>query len=324
MLPMRPAVSVVLPVRNGMPYLPLAVESVLGQTVRDLELVVVDDCSTDDTRAYLASLADPRVRVVPSRGVGIAAALNTGLALARAPYLARQDADDISAPERLARQTVVLDRSPRVAVVATCADYIDADGHPVEDAWTDTVRRQHDPAQTPDQIRGMLPLTCCLTHGSVVMRTDVLRSCGGYDAAMVPAEDYDLWLRLLAAHDFVKLPDRLYRYRVHPTQSGAIRRTEQTARVIAAKLRFLRREVPGLGVPTRLVLPCDDRGAALFRAVAPAEGYEPVLGDDRGAPGLGEVVVVTDFAALPRYASALAPTGCLQFGNMFVRRPAAA
>lgn len=316
-----PAISVVLPVRNGMPYLPRAVESVLGQTWRDFELIVIDDGSTDRTAEHLRSVTDPRVRVVSPNGAGLAAALNTGLALARAPYLARQDADDWSTPGRFAQQVAFLDAHPDVTVVATCANYIDADGHPVEDAWTRTVREQQDSAQTPDEIQCVMPLTCCITHGSVMMRTEALRRCGGYDAAAVPAEDYDLWLRLLPEQRLAKLPDRLYDYRVHTSQSSAARRAEQTARVIAAKLQFLRRQVPELPWPARLVLPCDDRGAAIFRAVGPSEGYEAAPGTGVTDRDNADVIAVTDFSAVADYASALVGSGFLQFGNLFVRRP---
>jgi glycosyltransferase involved in cell wall biosynthesis len=316
-----PAISVLLPVRNGMPYLPAAVDSVLGQTWGDFELIVIDDGSTDGTANYLQGVIDPRLRVVESDEPGLAGALNTGLALARAPRVARQDADDRSAPERFARQMAYLDAHPEVTVVATCAEFVDHDGRSVENAWTSTVRRQQDPSETPDQIRSLMPLTCCITHGSVLMRADAVRACGGYDAATVPAEDYDLWLRLLPDHQIAKLPARLYEYRVHPAQSSALRRRDQTASVIAAKLRFLRRQVPWLPRPARLVLPCDDRGAALFREVGPSEGYETKPAERSWWRDSTDVVVVTDFSALPRVAAAdTIRADYAQFGNMFVRR----
>lgn len=322
MIPLEtPAVSVLLPVRNGMPFLPEAIESVLGQTCRNFELIVIDDGSIDGTTEYLRSVTDPRMRVVGPAGSGIADALNAGLGCARAPLVARQDADDRSAPERLARQLAFLDAHPEVTVLATCATFIDDDGRDVENAWTRTVREQQDPARTPDEIRSLMPLTCCITHGSVLMRSDAVRARGGYHTTAVPAEDYDLWLRLLPGHQIAKLPDRLYEYRVHRAQSSVIRRREQTACVIGAKLRFLRRQVPGLRWPARLVLPCDDRGAALFRAVGLSEGFDTEPGTIAGSCDGADVIVVTDFAALPRFAAeSRIFEDYVQFGNMFVRR----
>jgi len=317
-----PLVSVLLPVRNGMPYLPIAIESLLAQTFGDFEIIVVDDGSTDGTAGYLRGLSDPRLRVLSPGGLGLAAALNLGLAEARGRYIARQDADDWSMLERFATQVGYLDAHPDVALVATCADYVDGHGQPIESAWTRTVREQQDPAQTPEQLLAMMPLTCCITHGSVMMRAEALRAAGGYDQAMVPAEDYDLWLRLLPAHKLLKLPDRLYAYRVHDDQSSTVRRSDQMARVIEAKLRYVRRQVPGLPRPVRLVLPCNDRGAELFRRVGPAEGYDPGI-RATAASRVADVVVVTDFSKVPYYAMALAAASeCQQFGNLFVRNQA--
>jgi glycosyltransferase involved in cell wall biosynthesis len=313
-----PAISVLLPVRNGMPHLPFAVDSVLAQSWRDFELIVVEDGSTDSGVEYLRSLSDPRLRVVSSHGAGLGAALNTGLGLARAAYVARQDADDWSAPERLARQIAWLDAHQDVDVLATSAAFIDERGAGVDSPWTRAVHQQWDAALTPEQIAELMPLTCCIFHATVLARTRVLRDAGGYDQAMVPAEDYDLWLRLLPQHKFARLPERLYTVRVHGASSSALGRHEQTARVIAAKLRFVRRQVPDLPLSIRLVLPCDDRGAAVFRAVAPAEGYETTpVGDPSWA--VPDVIAVTDFSAVPRFAAALPAPGYRQFGNLFVR-----
>jgi len=314
-----PRVSVLLPVRNGMPYLPEAIESLVTQTFADFELIVINDGSTDGTAAYLEGIGDRRVRVILPGGSGLAAALNTGLAEARGRYIARQDADDWSRRDRFAIEVAHLDGHPDVALVSSCADYVDGGGRPVDNAWTRTVRAQQDPAQTPEQILRMMPLTCCITHGSVMMRADVLREAGGYDQAMEPAEDYDLWLRLLPRHQLVKLPERLYAYRMHDEQSSTARRADQMTRVIDAKLRYVRRQVPNLPHPVRLVLPCNDRGADLFRRVGPSHGYDPMIRAN-AVSSVTDVVVVTDFAKVPYYAMALAAAAdCRQFGNLFVR-----
>jgi len=317
-----PLVSVLLPVRNGMPFLPQAIDSLLAQTFDDFEILAIDDGSTDDTANYLRGLTDPRLRVLSPGGLGLAAALNAGLAAARGRYIARQDADDWSLPERFGLQVRYLDAHDEVTLVATRAWFVDGKGLPVDNAWTRTVQSQQDPAQSADQILRMMPLTCCLTHGSVMMRAEALRAAGGYDQAMVPAEDYDLWLRLLPAHKLVKLPHRAYVYRVHGDQSSTARRADQMARVIEAKLRYVRRQVPGLPRPVRLVLPCHDRGAELFSRVGPSEGFEPGLRAEV-APGEADVVAVTDFSKVPDYALALAAASeCRQFGNLFVRNQA--
>jgi glycosyltransferase involved in cell wall biosynthesis len=287
---------VLLPVRDGMPWLPAAVASILQQTCRDFELVVLEDGSTDDTPRFLDTLQDPRVRLVFCGGVGIAHALNLGLATARADIVARQDADDESLPERLARQLSVLDSNPAIDLVATTAEYIDASGSVVDDAWVQTVRRQQDVAQTPDEIADLMVLTCCVTHGSIAARARTLRAAGGYRPDMVPAEDYDLWLRLLPRHRFLKLPDRLYRHRLHDAQSGARRRPQQIHQSIVAKLLYLRRAIPGLPSRPRLAIEGGTRGEAFYRAAAPEAGFDVVSGAG------WDVLAFTDFAHLPSHA----------------------
>jgi hypothetical protein len=124
----------------------------------------------------------------------------------------------------------------------------------------------------------------------------VLRAAGGYRPETVPAEDYDLWLRLLPTHRFLKLRQRLYRHRLHAAQSGARRRPEQVHQSILAKLRYLRRQVPGLPARPRLAIEGGGRGDAFYRAAAPAAGFEVVSG-----PGW-DVLAFTDFARVPSHA----------------------
>src|ERR1700710_2718911 len=118
---MPPAVSVVLPVRNGARYLGLAVESILAQTLSDLELLIVDDGSEDETPMILARMAqaDPRVRVLSGPPLGLVAALNRGIHAAGSSFIARMDADDIAWPDRLARQMTLLNSETNAAAVGT-------------------------------------------------------------------------------------------------------------------------------------------------------------------------------------------------------------
>ena len=127
---MTPLISVLMPVRNGGTWLRDAVDSVRDQTFRDFELVIVDDGSDDDTLHLLERCAgdDARVRVLRQPPLGIVAALNLGIAAARAPYLARLDADDVARPDRLALQLAFIERHDRVDLVGSAAQVIDASG----------------------------------------------------------------------------------------------------------------------------------------------------------------------------------------------------
>ncbi len=312
-----PRVSVLMPVRDGLPWLPSALDTVLAQTFTDFELIVLEDGSTDATPDVLASVTDPRVRVIPTGGVGIARALNAGLAVARGVYVARHDADDESEPARLERQVEVLDAQPDVDVVSTVAEYIDTGGQVVVNDWVDIVRRQQDAALTHEAIRELMPLTCCVTHGAVLLRRQVLLDAGGYRADMVPAEDYDLWLRLLPRHRFVKLPDRLYRHRLHAGQTGFRARDEQTRKAVLAKLNYVRRVCPRIPDQAALAIVGSTRGDAHYRDAAPLAGFRPVEW-----PSDWDVLAVTDFATIDAQYRELTREGCIELiGNCFVAVP---
>ena len=201
-----PRVSVVLPVRDGARYLREAVESVLGQSLADLELIVVDDGSTDETPAMLAGFGDPRLRILRQDRLGLVAALNRGLETAEAPYLARMDADDVSLPKRLERQVAFLEDHSRAALVVPGVELVDEEGRPVG-----TIVLPPDDAD----LRRRLLLRNPITHGSVVLRRSALDTAGGYRAAHGANEDYDLWRRLARDWELAAIPELLYRYRVH-------------------------------------------------------------------------------------------------------------
>jgi glycosyltransferase involved in cell wall biosynthesis len=209
-----PRVSVVLPVRDGARYLREAVESVLGQSLADLELIVVDDGSTDETPSLLAGFDDRRLRVLRQDRLGLVPALNRGLEAAKAPYVARMDADDVSLPERLERQVAFLDAHPRAVLVVPGVELMDEEGHGVGTLVL--------PPADAD-LRRRLLLRNPITHGSVVARRSALEAVGGYRAAHGANEDYDLWRRLARDWELAALPDLLYRYRVHP---GAVTKTD--------------------------------------------------------------------------------------------------
>jgi glycosyltransferase involved in cell wall biosynthesis len=200
-----------MPVKNGMPFLPEAVDSVLRQTFGEFQFLIIDDGSTDETPRYIESLGDPRVRVVRHEtSQGVARSLNEGLALCTTPFIARQDADDISEPERLERQMRFMTEHPECIVLGT-------QGHKVDEAGNDLEPYAHRPSDE-NELRSLLLLSPPFIHGSVLMRREPVLRAGGYRDKIRFAEDYDLWLRLEAPHALANLPEVLYRYRVHGSQ----------------------------------------------------------------------------------------------------------
>lgn len=206
----QPMVTVLMPVYNAARYLREALESVLSQTYRDFELLVIDDASTDASADLVGSFHDPRIRLLRNdSNLGVARTLNRGAQLARGRYLARMDADDVCLPERLKRQVEYLELHPEVEVLGTRVELIGADGGEIG-VW-----QADREAVTAEEIRSRLPQGNCLAHPSVMMRRELLL-CHPYHEKVPYAQDYELWLRL-AAHGcrIEKLDQVLLRHRVH-------------------------------------------------------------------------------------------------------------
>jgi glycosyltransferase involved in cell wall biosynthesis len=205
---MTPVISVIMPVRNGAEWLGEAVASIRAQDFGDFEFLIVDDGSDDATAAMLAGFAgaDRRIRVIRQPPQGIVVALNNAIAAARAPYLARLDADDCAMPNRLAKQLAFLQAHDEVGLLGSSAEEIDAGGA--------IIGRILPPADSAHLVR-VLGRTNPFIHSSVMMRTALVRRLGGYRAAFRAAEDYDLWLRLAEVSGVANLAEDLVRYRRH-------------------------------------------------------------------------------------------------------------
>jgi GT2 family glycosyltransferase len=229
---MTPRVSVLMTVHNGGPFLAAAVDSVLAQTWTDFECLIRDDGSTDDTPAQLRAYAarDPRVQVwVAQPRLGLVRSMNQLFPRARGQFVTRHDADDVSRPQRFARQVAFLEAHPAVGVVGTPVEVIDAAGRPVPHT---PYFSQH---TDNDQIQADLLLGCCYCQGSVMLRRACLEQVGYYDQALEQAEDYDLWLRLAEVTKLANLATPLYCYRRHDQAISSRRAVEQalnSARVI--------------------------------------------------------------------------------------------
>ncbi len=215
-----PAVSALMGVRDGVPWVWDAVESLLAQTAPDLEVIVVDDGSTDGTPDLLRAIPDPRLRVERQPPAGLTRALNRALGLARAPLLARLDADDLALPERLARQQAFLAAHPEVGLLGTGAREVDAGGR--------EVARVTPPADDAG-IRRALIRRNPFVHSSVVMRRAAVERVAGYDERLPVAQDYELWMRLSRVTRLANLPEPLVIRRLLPGRVSARREADRLA-----------------------------------------------------------------------------------------------
>lgn len=215
-------------VYNGERWLAETLASLSSQTFRDFEVVIIDDGSTDGSAAILAAAAerDDRYRVITQTNRGLVSALNRGLAEARAPLIARLDADDLADPERFARQIAHLQAQPEVAVLGSAIRIIDEDG---------AFRRLQAYPCGATAVAAALLHGCALAHPAVMMRRDAVLAVGGYREAFRHAEDYDLWLRLSERHALDNLPESLLRYRQHGTSVSFRHRQQQALATFVAR-----------------------------------------------------------------------------------------
>jgi glycosyltransferase involved in cell wall biosynthesis len=213
-----PLVSVVMAVRNGMPYLPEAIDSILAQTMPDFELIVVNDGSTDDSQQYLESVTDSRLRVVSQPNAGPGASANRGMALAHGKYIARMDADDVSLPTRLERQAEFLAENRELVLIGTQLAFLSnncrAEALPMPLTHDQIVRRFHSGR--------------CGLSNATIMCSAALAKAIRYRIAG-SGEDFDFALRLAEKGRCANLAEVLYLYRIH-SRSASIRSAEEVRR----------------------------------------------------------------------------------------------
>ena len=262
-----PAISVAMSVYNGERFLAQAIESVLAQEFEDFEFLILDDGSSDATpqivREY--ALKDSRIRPIIRENRGLVASLNELIAEARAPIVARMDADDISKPQRFAKQYAFLAANPDHGVVGCWSEDIDEFEKPYVTGGCDHPLRHED---FLSNMRGGGPLLC---HPSVMYRRDLVLAAGGYHAAFRHCEDLDLWLRLASLTRLANLPERLIRYRHYMQQVSKRHATEQQVGAAIAYEAFRKRD-RGLADPTATLtaLPPIEQLDAVFEEVGVA------------------------------------------------------
>jgi len=222
-------VSVLIPVYKGETYLGRAVESALAQTYPNLELLIVNDGSPDNSRQVLQPyLSRPNVRYIEKANGGVASARNAALSVATGEYVALLDQDDAWHPQKLERQVAVLSQHPEVALVHADVTYIDAN---------DTVlpRDPYFPASVEgrcfDRFFMANPVMAC----TALFRRRVVDELGGFDEAIRFSDDYDLWLRIVRHHAVAYIDEPLAMYRVHGSNEsrkvgGIVGATMQTLR----------------------------------------------------------------------------------------------
>ena len=196
----NPKISVITAVFNGQKYLEESIKSILEQTFLDFEFIIVDDGSTDKTKEILKNWAkkDSRIKIITNlKNIGLTKSLNRAINIAKGEYIARQDADDISLPQRLEKQVVFLENNPEVKFLGTFGYAINGEGK--------TLREEVLPV-SPQEIKNILIKRNPFIHTSVMIRKEIIDKLGGYNENFKFIQDYELWFRILRVTKGENLP----------------------------------------------------------------------------------------------------------------------
>lgn len=226
----KPLISVVMPARNAQKYITSAIESILHQTFKRFELIIVNDSSTDKTREIIESFSkrDPRVKLIHNeKRLNIASSLNKGIQQASANIIARMDTDDIAFSNRLELQHKLISKSKNVAVVGANIMIINAAGD-----QTGIRKYPNSSKELKDCFFKYSPFA----HPVVCFRKNMFEEVGGYDPKYSPTEDLDLWFRLGSKYEFGSIPEILLKYRIYEKSSS--HRVIKELELLVFKIRF--------------------------------------------------------------------------------------
>lgn len=203
----NPKVTVMMPVYNGERYISDAIKSILSQTLRDFELLIMNDGSTDNTLRVVRSFNDPRIRIIENeKNLGTILTRNRGLKECRGEYVAMLDSDDLAYPERLQKQVDFLDKNPDFGLVGTWVDLMDSEGKKIDASWRGDTESEEVPI--------VLLFHNCFSFSSVMLRREAIPTEGFRDG-FIPTEDYEIWTRIIKNWKADTLREVLTTYRIH-------------------------------------------------------------------------------------------------------------
>ncbi len=228
----RPRVSIILPVYNGQRYIETSVKSLLSQSYKDFELIIINDGSTDKTEQIIRQIHDSRLKIISRPNKGLVKTLNEGIQQAKGEFIARQDADDLSLPDRLEKQITFLDSHKQVGLVGT--NYTIIDEQDADLVTTDIFTH-------PDDLSVAEIISNQYGHGSIVMRNALVRKAKGYDARVGHVEDYDLFIRMSRLAKIANLPESLYKWRRNPVGISLSNDTLQQEQAFAIRDRYFKK-----------------------------------------------------------------------------------
>ncbi|MCP4649291.1 MAG: glycosyltransferase [PVC group bacterium] len=228
----NPLISVLMPAYNAKQYIKEAIESIINQTFKDFEFIIIDDNSKDNTWDIIQEYAHKDSRIVALKNdenLKLSKTLNKGLAQAKGKYIARMDADDISVPDRFQKQINYMERYPEVGILGGAMELRD-----INDKFIG-IRKY---SVMDEKIKKYIYRYCPFCHPAIMLKKDVLNQVGGYNEQWNPAEDYDLYFRIGKITKFANLKDILIKYRVVPQSMTTGLTNEMYLKTIKIRLKY--------------------------------------------------------------------------------------
>lgn len=223
-----PLISVIMPCYNADKYVFEAIWSILNQTQNNLELIIIDDCSIDNSVSVIESIKDSRVFLIKnSFNYGVSLSLNTGIEHAKGDYIARMDADDFSLPTRFEKQLQFLNSNPHIDICGCASTIIDSQNEPIEELNVSI---------NPEEIKAKMIFENQFVHPTVFAKSNVFKK-NRYDLSYSNVcEDYELWLRILPEYKFGNLKEKLLKYRIHQNNVSNTKKNTEKKRELLSKM----------------------------------------------------------------------------------------
>lgn len=233
-------VSVIMSVYNAEKYLEESIESILNQTYKNFEFIIINDGSTDSSLKIIQEYMkmDNRIKLISRENKGLVYSLNQGIKLAKGKYIARMDADDVALEDRLEKQRVFLEKNNNIDIVASSINVFGD----VDNETKIEIEKIFDSKINEDNMEKMFLDRCIIPHPTIMVKKEIFNVLNGYNESFKTAEDYDLWLRAIkAGFKIEKLHQKLLNYRVHNESKSKceIKNNLMTKYVIFAKLNYL-------------------------------------------------------------------------------------
>ena len=235
----QPIISVIMSVYNGLPYLKEAVESILKQTYKNFEFIIVDDASTDDSLKYLRSLKDMRIRLIKNtENLGLAKSLNKAINISNGEYIARMDADDVSLPRRFERQVTFLQKNPSIYLCGSWVNLINAKGQIIGEKKY---------PQEPQKVRNALSWYTAVIHPTFMGKKKFFQKMKGYRVNYDFAEDYDLLVRAKNKFEIANIGQKLLLWRLADSRRSRENMNKMDKVELRIKIESLKRDGLSLG-----------------------------------------------------------------------------